>query len=177
MSVEQASPIERLRAAALAMGPPAPARPVHLWNPAHCGHSGMRIEASGRWLHEGRPIARPEMVRLFASILRREPDGSFVLVTPVEKLTIDVEDAPFVAVEMAAEGEGDGQRLAFRLNTGEVLVAGPDHPLAVRDGRPYLLVRPGLEARLDRPVWLELAELALAQDGVVRSDGAAFALA
>jgi hypothetical protein len=117
------------------------------------------------------------MVRLFASILRREADGSFVLVTPVEKLTIDVEDAPFVAVEMAAEGAGADQQLAFRLNTGEVVVAGPDNPLSVRDGRPYLLVRPGLEARLDRPVWLELAELALAQGGTVRSGGAAFPLA
>jgi hypothetical protein len=176
VSIEQASPIERLRAAAEAMGPPAPARPVEQWNPAYCGHSGMRIEASGRWLHEGRPIVRPELVRLFASILRREPDGRIMLVTPAEMLAIDVEDAPFVAVEMAAEGDGEAQRLAFRLNTGELVVAGPEHPIRMRDGRPYLHVRRGLEARLERPVWLELAELALAQGGVVRSDGATFRL-
>lgn len=176
MGAEQSSPVARLRAAAAEQGAPAPSRPVEAWNPPLCGHSGMRIEASGRWLHDGRPIARSELVRLFASILRREPDGSFVLVTPGEKLTIDVEDAPFVAVEMAAEGRGDGQRLAFRLNTGEVVIAGPDHPLRLRDGRPYLAVRGGLEARIDRAVWVELAELALAGGGVVRSDGAQFRL-
>jgi hypothetical protein len=177
VNVEQASPIARLRAAAEAMGAAAPDRPVERWNPSHCGHSDMAIEASGRWLHQGRPIARPELVRLFASILRREPDGSHVLVTPGEKLTIDVADAPFVAVEMAAEGEGDARRLAFRLNTGDVVVAGPGHRLTLRDGRPYLHVRRGLEARLERAVWLELAELALAGGGIVRSDGADFALA
>jgi hypothetical protein len=176
MGAEQPSPIARLRAAAAEQGAVAPMRPVEAWNPSHCGHSGMVIEASGRWLHEGRPIARPELVRLFASILRREPDGSFVLVTPGEKLTIEVEDAPFVAVEMAAEGEGAGQRLAFRVNTGEVVIAGPDHPLTLRDGRPYLAVRRGLEARIDRAVWVELAELALAGSGAVRSDGATFRL-
>lgn len=176
MGAEQPSPIARLRAAAEASGAAMPERPVDQWNPAHCGHSGMVIEASGRWLHDGRPIARPELVRLFASILRREADGGFVLVTPGEKLAIDVEDAPFVAVEMAVEGEGDARRIAFRLNSGDVILAGPDHPLSMRDGRPYLHVRRGLEARLERAVWFELAELAMAGDGCVVSDGASFRL-
>jgi hypothetical protein len=80
--------------------------PVEKWNPSHCGDSGMRIARDGTWYHEGSPIGREAMVRLFSTILRREPDGSFVLVTPVEKLAIEVEDAPFVAVELKTEGEG-----------------------------------------------------------------------
>jgi hypothetical protein len=143
--------------------------PVDRWQPAHCGDSEMRIARDGTWFHQGSPIARAEMVRLFATILRREPDGGYVLVTPVEKLAIAVEDAPFVAVEMKAEGTGPDTRLAFRLNTGELVAAGPDHPLrfaAGEDGpRPYLLVRAGLEALVARAVYYELAELAIAGDG------------
>ena len=149
--------------------------PVERWDPPHCGHSRIRIARDGSWHHEGRPIRRPAMVRLFSSILRRERDGSYVLVTPVEKLTIDVEDAPFVAVEVRSEVEGPGRRLAFRLNTGELVVAGPDHRLGMRDGRPYLTVRPGLEAVVARPVFYELAEMALAPDGLW-SSGVAFRL-
>ena len=136
--------------------------PVDRWNPEHCGHSGMRIARDGTWFHEGSPIGRPAMVRLFASILRREPDGSHVLVTPVEKLTIDVEDAPFLAVELKSEGEGRGRSLAFRLNIDAVVVAGPEHALRLQ-GRPYLDVRRGLEALIARPVYYELAEIALAE--------------
>lgn len=165
-------PISRLLAAASDLG----GRPVEAWNPAHCGDSLMVIRADGQWLHEGRPIARPELVRLFASILRREPDGSFVLVTPGEKLAITVEDAPFVAVEMASEGEGDARRLAFRLNTDEVVIAGPDHAILMEDGRPYLHVRRGLNARIARPVFYELADLALAEGGSIGSNGARFPL-
>ncbi len=98
--------------------------PVEQWNPSHCGDSFMRIARDGTWFHEGGPIGRPAMVRLFSSILRREPDGSFVLVTPVEKLDIDVEDAPFVAVEVKSEGEGRERNLAFRLNIGDLVIAG-----------------------------------------------------
>src|SRR5688572_4570601 len=87
--------------------------PVDQWNPSHCGDSFMRIARDGTWFHEGRPIGRPEMVRLFSSILRREPDGRHVLVTPAEKLDIHVEDAPFVAVEVKSEGEGRSRSLAF----------------------------------------------------------------
>ena len=154
--------------------------PVDKWNPAHCGDSAMRIARDGTWHHEGSPIGRPEMVRLFSTILRREGDGSFVLVTPVEKLGIEVEDAPFVAVELRSEGEGENRTLAFRLNTGDVVIAGPEHRLRFEAGpHPYLEVRPGLDALIARPVYYELAELALAEGAApacLWSDGVKFAL-
>lgn len=157
--------------------------PVEQWNPSHCGDSGMRIARDGTWFHEGSPIGRAAMVRLFSTILRREPDGRFVLVTPVEKLDIEVEDAPFVAVELKTEGEGEARSLALRLNTGDVVVAGPHQPLrfAERDDgpHPYLLVRGGLEALVARSVYYELAEIALAEGAEpagLWSDGAFFAL-
>ena len=140
--------------------------PVERWNPTHCGDSEMRIARDGTWFHQGSPIGRQAMVRLFSTILRREPDGGFVLVTPVEKLDIVVEDAPFVAVEMKAEGDADAARLAFRLNTGDLVTAGPDHPLrfagTTDEPRPYLHVRAGLEALIARSLYYELAERALA---------------
>ena len=138
--------------------------PVELWNPQRCGHSGMRIARDGTWFHEDSPIGRPAMVRLFSTILRREPDGGFVLVTPGEKLDIEVEDAPFVAVELKSEGEREGRTLAFRLNSGDIVVAGPEHRLRFDSGpHPYLEVRAGLDALVARPVYYELAELALAE--------------
>ncbi len=140
--------------------------PVEKWNPTHCGDSEMRIAGDGIWYHQGSPIGRQAMVRLFSTILRREPDGRFVLVTPVEKLDIQVEDAPFVAVELKVEGEGEAMSLAFRLNTGDLVVAGPDHPLRFDAGpggpHPYVRVRGGLDALVVRPVYYELAELAIA---------------
>lgn len=138
--------------------------PVEKWHPTHCGDSAMRIARDGTWFHEGSPIGRPEMVRLFSTILRREPDGGFVLVTPVEKLDIIVEDAPFVAVELKSEGGGRTRTLAFRLNTGDAVIAGPAHRLRFDEGpHPYLEVRRGLDALVARPVYYELAELALAE--------------
>jgi hypothetical protein len=141
--------------------------PVERWNPEHCGDSEMRIARDGTWFHQGSPIGRAAMVRLFSTILRREPDGRFVLVTPAEKLDIEVEDAPFVAVELKSEGEGPERSLAFRLNTGDVVVAGPDNPLRLEEAaegpHPYLAVRAGLEALVARPVYYELANLALAE--------------
>lgn len=140
--------------------------PVNRWNPERCGDSGMRIARDGTWYHEGSPICRPAMVRLFSTVLRREPDGRHVLVTPVEKLDIDVESTAFRAVEMSREGEGRDQRLAFRLDSGDVVILGPDHPLSVVETptgpSPRLSVRHGLEAELKRSVYYELAELALA---------------
>lgn len=142
--------------------------PVDKWDPARCGDSSMRIARDGTWYHEGSPISRPSMVRLFSTILRREGDGSFVLVTPVEKLEIQVEDAPFVAVELKSEGERDERSLAFRLNTGDLVVAGAGHALRFEAGpdgpRPYVAVRPGLDALVARPVYYELASLALAEE-------------
>ena len=157
--------------------------PVERWNPTHCGDSEMRIARDGTWFHQGSPIGRQAMVRLFSTILRREADGTYVLVTPVEKLDIAVEDAPFIAVEMKVEGLGRNARLAFRLNTGDLVTAGPEHGLRFEereDGpRPYLHVRGGIEALVARPVYYELASMALAGDDAppgVWSNGAFFAL-
>jgi hypothetical protein len=155
--------------------------PVERWDPPHCGDSLMRIARDGTWFHDGRPITRPAMVRLFANILRREPDGGFVLVTPVEKLSIEVEDAPFIAVEARSEGEGRARSVAFRLNTGDLVIAGSGHGLRlapVGDGsHPYLTVRPGLDALVARPVYYELAEIALAENATgVWSGGVFFSL-
>jgi hypothetical protein len=154
--------------------------PVEQWHPTHCGDSQMRIARDGTWYHEGSPIGRPAMVRLFSTILRREPDGGFVLVTPAEKLDIAVEDAPFVAVELKSEGEGEGRNLAFRLNTGDLVVAGPGHRLRFEAGpHPYVEVRGGLDALVARPVYYELAEIALAEGAVppgVWSQGVFFPL-
>jgi hypothetical protein len=157
--------------------------PVDHWQPPHCGHSGMRIARDGSWYHEGSPIGRPSMVRLFSTILRRESEGRFVLVTPIEKLDIDVEDAPFIAVELKSEGERCDRRLAFRLNTGDLIVADAEHPLRIanrEDGpHPYVEVRRGLEALVSRPVYYELAHLALEEESEPRglwSGGAFFPL-
>ena len=158
--------------------------PVDRWNPEHCGNSEMRIATDGTWYHQGSPIQRAAMVRLFSTILRREPGGGYVLVTPVEKLDIQVDDAPFVAVEMKAEGEGREAKLAFRLNTGELVSAGADNRLRFEqrdDGpRPYLHVRGGLEALVSRSVYYELVARALEGDDAeagIWSEGVFFPLA
>lgn len=142
--------------------------PVERWHPTHCGDSEMRIARDGTWFHQGSPIGRPAMVRAFSRILRREPDGGYVLVTPVEKLDIAVDDAPFVAVELKREGDGREATLAFRLNTGDLVTASAEHPLRfteTADGpHPYIHVRGGLEALVARSVYYELAEIALSGD-------------
>ena len=144
--------------------------PVSTWTPQETGESQMRIAADGSWWHEGSRISRPAMVRAFASLLTRDPDGQHWLVTPQQTLAIEVEDAAFIAVDCA---ERDGA-LAFRLNTDDMVLAGADHPLACRGSieapAVYLVVRNGCEARLDRSTWLQLAEIALA-----RGDGASIA--
>ena len=157
--------------------------PVERWNPDHCGNSEMRIARDGTWYHQGAPIVRPEMVRLFSTILRREPDGSHVLVTPVEKLTIDVESTPFRAVEMISQREGQSRRIALKLDSGEAVMVGPEHPLFLSESdagpSPRILVRHGLEAELSRPLYYELAEVALAEGGDppgIWSEGQFFAL-
>jgi hypothetical protein len=157
--------------------------PVDKWDPQQCGHSGMRIARDGTWYHEGKPISRPSMVRLFSTILRREPAGHHVLVTPVEKLDIEVECTAFRAVEMRSEGEGRGRRVAFRLDSGDAVMLGPEHPLVLIETEsgpsPRILVRHGLEAELTRSVYYELAQIALdegADPPGVWSDGAFFRL-
>ena len=156
------------------------APPVEDWHPAHCGDSRMRIGRDGAWFHDGSPIGRMELVRLFAGLLRRDADG-FVLVTPAEKLSIVVEDAPFIAVLMTVTGEGQAQTLHFTTNLGDDAAAGPDHPLrfVLMDGAPvpYLHIRGKLEARLSRAVYYQLVELAEEESGVpgVWSGGVFFA--
>jgi hypothetical protein len=144
--------------------------PVDMWNPERCGPSDMRIGRDGTWYYQGSPIGRPAMVKLFSTVLRREPDGGYVLVTPVEKLDIEVEDAPFIATLMTSEGEGRTRRVGFTLNTGDAVIAGPDNRLWVEQGdggepRPYVHVRRGLDALIARPVYYELAEIAIAEGG------------
>ncbi|MBA3577635.1 MAG: DUF1285 domain-containing protein [Sphingomonas sp.] len=158
--------------------------PVGQWEPEYCGHSGMRIASDGIWYHDGTPIGRPAMVRLFSTILRREPDGSHVLVTPVEKLGIDVERTAFRAIEMESEGSGKDRRIALALDSGDALVVGRRNPLTVAQVEngpsPRVAVRHGLEAELSRPLYYELAEIALAEGEDppgVWSDGCFFALA
>src|SRR5688572_16118992 len=134
--------------------------PVHLWNPESCGEIDIVIRADGLWLHEKTPIGRPQLVRLFSTVLRKDPDG-YWLVTPVEKLRITVEDAPFTAVRVDREGEA----LAFRTNVGDRVEAGPEHAIRVEmdsesgEPRPYLHVRAGLEALIARPVFYELVSM------------------
>jgi hypothetical protein len=156
-------------------GQQARARPVERWNPPYCGEIDMRIAADGTWHYRGSPIGREALVRLFASILRRDPDGRHVLVTPVERVGIEVEDAPFLAVEVAVEaleeGSGAQRRLNFRTNVGDIVAADEKHPLrfdieAGTEGlKPYIRVRGGLEALATRALALELVGMAEEHEG------------
>jgi len=141
--------------------------PVDQWDPERCGHSGMRIARDGTWYHQGTLIQRPAMVRLFATVLRREADGRHMLVTPVEKLEIDVDATAFRAIEMTTEGSGPERRIAFSLDSGDAVILGPEHPLKVVETgtgpSPRILVRHGLEAELTRAVYYELADIAVGE--------------
>ncbi len=145
-------------------------RPVDKWNPPYCGDIGMKIRRDGQWLYQGSPIGRIALVKLFASILRKDDDGKIYLVTPAEKVDVEVEDAPFLAVEMAVQGEGRDQTLTFRTNVDDVVTVGPEQPLRFErsepDGglKPYVLVRGRLEALATRAVYAELVELAAQRD-------------
>jgi len=158
--------------------------PVERWNPAHCGDIDIRIARDGTWYHEGTPFGRRELVRLFSTILRKDPDG-FHLVTPAEKMRIRVDDAPFVAVLLSVAGAGRSQRLVFTTNVGDETIAGPDNPIRVETDpasgapAPYVHVRRGLEALIARSVFYQLADLAvpLSDGGLgVWSDGVCFPL-
>ena len=145
--------------------------PVDAWHPERDGDSAMEIRADGSWYHEGGRINRPAMVNLFSTILRREPDGGHVLVTPAERLRIAVEDTAFRAVEMKSEGEGAARQLVFRLDTDDLVIAGAGHPLSFGGDPdhpdPRLHVRGaignGLEARIDRALYYEIVDVALAE--------------
>jgi len=140
--------------------------PVHLWNPPFCGDLDMRIARDGTWHYQGSPIGRPAMVRLFSTVIRRDGDDYF-LVTPVEKVGIQVEDAPFVAVRLEVSGEGETQSLRFITNVEDEVEAGEEHPLRVvtdpqtQEPAPYVHVRANLEALIHRNVFYELVELAV----------------
>lgn len=138
--------------------------PVHLWNPPYCGEIDIRIATDGRWYHNGSLIRRPALMQLFASVLRREEDGSYSLVTPAERVGIQVDDCPFVATVLDIEGRGSEQRLTFTLNTAETVVADAFHRLRfdLVDGEPHpvLTVRDGLEALISRTVYYQLVDCA-----------------
>lgn len=161
------------------------APPVEQWDPDFCGDIDMVIHADGRWSYNGSPIGRPALVRLFSTVLRKDADGKTFLVTPVEKLGITVEDAPFQAVEMSRQMEGHGKeavpRLTFRTNVGDVVAADAGHPLrffVAKDGAftPYVVVRGRLEARLTRSLTFDLADFVEEEKGklFVRSGGERF---
>ncbi|UCO96563.1 DUF1285 domain-containing protein [Metapseudomonas lalkuanensis] len=139
--------------------------PVHLWNPPFCGDIDMRIARDGTWFYLGTPIGRKPMVKLFSSVIRKDGEDYF-LVTPVEKVGIQVEDAPFVAVQLQVEGAGQEQQLRFITNVEDEVVAGAVHPLRVeldpetQEPSPYVLVRTNLEALIHRNVFYQLVELA-----------------
>ncbi len=168
---------ESLAATARQVAQKGPA-PVHLWDPPFCGDLDIRIARDGTWFYLGTPIGRPELVRLFASILKREGEEYF-LVTPVEKVRIRVDAAPFVAVDFEARGQGRAQVLTFATNLGDSAEAGPDHPLrfprdpATGAPAPHVMIRAGLEALIDRKSFLRLAELGVHED---RRDGRWFGL-
>ena len=144
--------------------------PVEKWHPAHCGDIDIRIARDGTWFHEGVAVGRKELVRLFSTILRRDADG-FVLVTPGEKMRIVVEDAPFLAVLLDVTGTGRDQTLTFTTNVGDETVAGAENPIRVetdpasQEPAPYVHVRKGLEARISRAAFYQLADLAVPGEG------------
>ena len=163
--------------------------PVDKWNPPFCGDVDIRIASDGTWFYLGTPIGRPGLVRLFSTILRREEDDNHYLVTPVEKVRIRVDDAPFLAVRVDRTGSGAAQTLRFTTNVGDEVDAGPSHPIRVeirgpeREPRPYLHVRGRLEALISRATFYELVDMAderAAAGGgtelIVTSDGQAYSL-
>ena len=180
-STNRISGLEALIRAQAGKGPV----PVEQWDPPYCGDIGLRIRADGVWLYRDSPIARPALVKLFASVLRRDADGRHYLVTPAEKIDVAVDDAPLQAVEMEVRGSGQSQSLIFRTNVDDIVTAGPEHPLrfAVEPDsgglKPYLLVRGRLEALVTRALAYDLVEIAVAEDGRglgVWSGGAFFAI-
>jgi hypothetical protein len=156
---DASNPLKGLGEARKAKGPP----PVHLWNPPFCGDIDMRIAQDGTWFYMNSPIGRKPLVQLFASVLRHDADGKFYLVTPVEKVGIRVDDAPFTAVRMAVQGEGASQVISFETNVDDSVTVDAAHPLrfAVEEGtdglKPYVVVRSGLEALVSRALFYDLA--------------------
>ena len=165
---DASNPLQGLKeAAAVAKGPP----PVHLWNPPFCGDIDMRIDRSGTWFYMNSPIGRKPLMQLFASVLRRDADGKYYLVTPVEKCGIRVDDAPFLAIRMTVEGRGAGQVIGFETNTDDAVTVDEGHPLRFETEagtgglKPYVLVRANLEALVSRALFYDLAAAGRVEDG------------
>jgi uncharacterized protein len=169
MADAQTNRISGLEALIRAQAGKGPA-PVETWNPPYCGDIGMAIRSDGVWFYQGSPIGRMPLVKLFASVLRKDDDSKHYLVTPAEKIDVVVDDAPFLAVEMQVAGSGRDQKLTFRTNVDDIVEAGPDHPIrfAVEPGseglKPYLLVRGRLEALVTRALYYDLVEMAVAEE-------------
>lgn len=140
--------------------------PVHLWNPEFCGDLDMRIARDGTWFYLGSPIGRKPLVKLFSGVIRYDEDGKYYLVTPVEKIGITVDDAPFVAVEMFVEGEGRERVISFRTNVDDFVIMDAEHPFRLeidpetKEPSPYVRVRANLDALINRPVFYDLVNLA-----------------
>jgi hypothetical protein len=162
---DKPAPSKSLEGLAETLRAPPSASRAGARQPIDCGHFDIRIARDGTWYYRDSPIARMPLVRLFSTVLRRDEQGGYWLVTPAERGRITVDDAPFIAVELARHGEGPSQELIFRTNIDESVAAGRDHPLrivndpATGEPNPYILMRNGLEARLSRPVFYELVEL------------------
>jgi hypothetical protein len=145
--------------------------PVHLWEPDYCGDIGLKIARDGQWSYAGSPIGRVKLVELFSTILRRDPDDEYYLVTPAEKIRVEVEDVPFIAVGMEVEGSGPNQKLTFRTNVGDIAMADAEHPLRfeidpqTQEPSPYIHIRARLDARINRAVYYELVELGCEHEG------------
>lgn len=162
--------------------------PVHQWDPPFCGDMDLRIARDGTWYYHGSPIGRRRLVKLLSTVLRRDSDEEYYLVTPVEKLRIRVDDAPFVAVELERDRKGGQQRLLFRTNVDDIVIAGPENRIWVnenpstREPSPYIGVRGGLNALIARPVYYQIVDIAETRDDVtgmelfVRSLGEEFTL-
>lgn len=164
---DASNPLKGLGEARKAKGPP----PVHLWNPPFCGDIDMRIAQDGTWFYMNSPIGRKPLVQLFASVLRLDADGKYYLVTPVEKVGIRVDDAPFTAIRMHVEGEGRHQIIHIETNVDDEVTVGEAHPLrfAEEEGtgglKPYVLVRDGLESLVSRTLFYDLAAVGMVEDG------------
>lgn len=184
LRADQGDGLARLAEAVRQSGGRGPA-PVHLWDPPYCGEIGMRIAADGTWFYQGSPIGRKPLVRLFASVLRKDEDGRHYLVTPVEKIAIDVDDSPFLAVEMAVSGDGKTRQLGFRTNVDDFVEVDADHPMRFEEEagsgglKPYVRVRGRLEARVTRSVYYDLVALATVEgeDFGIWSGGRFFSMA
>ena len=164
---DASNPLKGLGEVPKAKGPP----PVHSWNPPFCGDIDMRIAQDGTWFYMNSPIGRKPLVQLFASVLRHDADDKYYLVTPVEKVGIRVDDAPFTAVRMHVEGEGPAQLICFETNVDDAVTVDEAHPLRFAEEagtgglKPYVMVRAGLEALVSRALFYDLAAAGMVQDG------------